>query len=92
MDGSLVAKGVVDNSLQTGNPVSILNTSELTIGSRQGGAVATTNAELDDAAIWDRALSASEVSTLWNAAVPEPSSLILILVGCSVLLRRRRSR
>jgi hypothetical protein len=54
---------------------------------------------LDEVAIWNRALSASEVASLWNngqgmliSSVPEPSTLVLsglaTLVGACLLRRR----
>lgn len=42
---------------------------------------------LDDARIYDHALSAEEVAAL----VPEPSSLVLVLIGLLGLLQRRRT-
>ena len=55
------------------------------------------NGLLDDVAIWDGALSQSEVSALWNggagesaANVPEPGSLALLIAGGLCILRRRR--
>jgi hypothetical protein len=50
--------------------------------------------ELDEIAIFNRALSATEMGTLWTAAqVPEPSTvLMLVLTGLGVVIFRRRSR
>jgi hypothetical protein len=49
----------------------------------------------DDISIWDHALSASEVSTIYNngvagVGVPEPGVTVLGLLGGLLLLRRRR--
>ena len=92
IDGVAVSKNIPGDNLNAANTVK--NLSALTIGSRENGSVPTSNAHLDEAAIWSRELSASDVAALWSAAttIPEPSSLILILLGCSVLLSRRRSR
>ena len=47
----------------------------------------------DELAIWDRALSATEVSQQFAAAsVPEPSAVAVLAVGSAGLLARRRRR
>jgi hypothetical protein len=92
IDGAPVGVQIAGDNLNGANTVH--NLSALNIGSRETGSVATDNSLLDEAAIWSRELSANDVAALWSAAttIPEPSSLILILLGCSVLLSRRRSR
>jgi hypothetical protein len=48
---------------------------------------------LDEVAIFDYALSATEVRGLYSAVVPEPGSLALLLMGVgALLLRRKRPR
>jgi hypothetical protein len=91
MDGSPVSLGTVNNNING----SMLNTSPLTIGSRQNGNVVTSNAQLDNAAIWNRELSASEVASLWQAAttaIPEPCSMLLAVFGCGIVLNMRSRR
>ena len=50
-----------------------------------------TNGKIDDAYLYDRALSASEIQTLYSA-IPEPSTAILIGIGLSALAVRREKR
>jgi hypothetical protein len=48
---------------------------------------------LDDVQVYDEALSAAEVTSLYNdpgSAIPEPSGALFGLVGCGLLLVRRR--
>lgn len=47
---------------------------------------------VDEVAVWDRALSASEVSALYTSAVPEPASAGLLATGLLGLAGRGRHR
>ena len=54
----------------------------------------TTNTVVDEVAVWDRALSQSEIEDIFAAGkagqtIPEPISLLLLAAGSGVLLRRR---
>lgn len=80
--------GVIDNV-----------SSGLLIGKRNDGdgRDLSTNAKLDEIAIWSRALTDSEVDTLFllgkaAAPIPEPGSVFLLAAGATALLRRRRRR
>ncbi|MGP0067371.1 MAG: LamG-like jellyroll fold domain-containing protein [Isosphaeraceae bacterium] len=89
LDGSLL---VSDTSFVGSiNP----STNPLLIGTRdaQDGRDFAVDGRMDEIAIWDRALTTSEIASLWNngqgmlmSSVPEPSSLMLaglgLLVGC----------
>ncbi|HDZ21647.1 hypothetical protein LCGC14_0315870 [marine sediment metagenome] len=46
--------------------------------------------EIDEVVIYDRPLSATEVLDYYNATVPEPASITLLLLGAGGLIRRRR--
>lgn len=89
VDGSLLAVGSVFGAL----PVS---TNPLLIGRRDAadGRNFNVNGSLDDAAIWDRALSQSEIQYLFNNPVPAPEPATIVLVfsglGAAVLRRIRR--
>jgi hypothetical protein len=61
------------------------------------------NGRLDEAAIWNVALSDAQVTTLWNggigtpanlviSSVPEPSSVVLLLMGLAGAARVRRGQ
>lgn len=65
-----------------------------------GGAFWPTEGAIDEVAIWDRALTATEATEVYTtqlalnstpAAVPEPTSFILLALGSVGFLRRRRS-
>ncbi|MGJ8697925.1 MAG: LamG domain-containing protein [Verrucomicrobiaceae bacterium] len=74
------------------------NTNMLMIGGNPDRAGREFHGLIDDVAIWDRALSASEVGLIFASgsngvalgAIPEPSSICLALLGGLGLLRRRR--
>jgi hypothetical protein len=59
------------------------------------------NGNLDDVAVWNRALNQAEVDSIWAggtgasiaslSAVPEPSSVVLLgLSGLALMFRKRR--
>lgn len=55
------------------------------------------NAKIDEVAIWSRAVTDAELDTLFllgkaAAAIPEPTSIFLLVAGATALLRRRRRR
>lgn len=73
------------------------NTNPLLIGRRDGDDLRdfSLNGRLDEIAIWNRALSNSEIAGLWNdgkglnllpASVPEPSSVALLAIGAACLI------
>ncbi len=81
-------------------PGSLIETAApLLLGRRQTGGAPFAGL-IDDFAIWDRALSPSEITYLYAkgligfdaAAVPEPTSLLLLAIGAAALLLRRRRR
>ncbi len=90
------------NGLSTGSSTSALaiaDTSQpLLIGEREGSQQFPVNGLLDEAAIWSRALSNTEVTQLYNggngrpviATIPEPSSACLL--ACALLVRVTRRR
>ncbi len=89
VDGNLLATGFVFGALPvSGNP--------LLIGRRDAadGRNFNVNGSLDDAAIWDRALSQSDVQYLFDHPVitPEPTTMVLVFsgLGAAVLRRFRR--
>ena len=60
---------------------------------RIGTRGSSTNAyvgDLDELAVWDRVLSAPEVSGLYAASVPEPSTIVLLVTLLGGLFLRRR--
>lgn len=56
------------------------------------------NGQIDDMAIWSRALAGAEIASLFNNgdgnivpdAIPEPTGMALLVLGGSLLMRRRR--
>lgn len=89
VDGNLLATGSVFGALPASpNP--------LLIGRRDAadGRNFNVNGSLDDAAIWNRALSQSEIQYLFNNPVPAPEPATMVLVfsglGAAVLPRFRR--
>lgn len=86
LDGNMVFSqplgiGIIDNV-----------SAGLLIGKRNDGdgRDLSTNAKLDEIAIWSRALTDPELATL--LAIPEPGSVFLLAAGATALLRRRRRR
>ncbi len=55
-----------------------------------GGTSSFQDATIDQFAIFDRELSASEINTIATIPVPEPGSLALVAAGGALLLGRRR--
>lgn len=93
LDGSLIASDA--------GPATIINdlSAELYIGANPESPNREWVGSIDDVATWDRVLTASEVSTIYNGGlaglslsqVPEPSSLTLLgLSGLFLSFRRRR--
>ena len=60
-------------------------------GRDSGGAYAL-NGQIDELSIFDYALSKSEVDSLYMAAVPEPSTIILLGISLICLLFADRQR
>ena len=93
LDGSLV----VSDSSYIGSMTS--SSLPLLIGNRnsEDGRNYDVNGQMDEIAIWNRALSSSEIASLWNngagqlipaASVPEPSSLTLAAIAFVVAAGR----
>jgi len=96
-DDSLVATGTSSSALPT-------SSNPLLIGARNSGDGRnfTVDGLVDEVAIWDRALSDSDIASLWNGgigeqipSVPEPSTLASLSTGlaglCAALRRKRRA-
>lgn len=86
VDGTLLAVGsLVGPMSASGNP--------LLIGRRDAadGRNFNVNGALDDAAIWDRALTPTEIQYLYNHPVPtpEPTTMMLVVSGIGAGLLRR---
>jgi hypothetical protein len=93
-DDSVVGSGTFSGSIDpSSNP--------LLVGRRDGADPRdfAVDGRLDEIAIWDRALSPSEVAGLWNGgqgmliptAVPEPSTAVLACMGATGLIGYVRS-
>lgn len=66
--------GQIDNSINSTNSItSISNPDMFCFGSYSGVGSPTTNSELDDIGIWNRALTACEIKNLYNGEVPNSS-------------------
>lgn len=61
----------------------------LTMGNRKEGSVGFSGA-IDDVAVWNRALTADEVTYIHNNVVPEPTTLLLVALGSIAALRRKK--
>ena len=102
-DGQVVATATSTDAI-------VAASDPLLIGRRDAadGRDFSVNGRLDEAAIWNVALSDAQITTLWNGgigtpanlvmgSVPEPSSIVLLLIGVAgavatkVRLGRRRS-
>ena len=83
-DGSLKASGNFSgtSNINTG-------TAPMTIGDSKHGSRPFIG-NIDDVRVYDNALSETEVQTLANMFVPEPSSTFLGLMSLGMLFRRRR--
>jgi hypothetical protein len=92
-DGNPVATASFSGSVG-GSPNPML------IGARnaEDGRNLTLNGLIDETAIWNRALSPTEIASLWNdgsglelsSTVPEPSIWLLLAMGCSQIFGLRR--
>jgi len=92
MASSVYLNGVLQANNASSTNMEIMNTvdSPIHIGSPD----ASFDVSIDDMRIYNRALSSSEVATLYaTESVPEPSALSLLAVGLGglALMRRRRS-
>lgn len=68
-DDNLVATATFSGDLSaSSNP--------LLIGARDGGQNFRVNGVIDDVAIWDRALSTTEIASLWNGGAGQPVELV----------------
>ena len=76
----------------TGQP-SVNNPTLNTLGI--GGLLRSTSADfytgaMDEVRIYNHALSSTEVTDLYNAVVPEPGSVLLLIGGAALVASRRR--
>ena len=62
----------------------------LTIGGSYGGSDPF-KGFLDEVAIWNTPLSGAQVGALYNAYLPEPTSLVVLSLGAVALMRRRKA-
>lgn len=84
---------LVDTTAET-SPTNVNNSIDLIIGGLQPSGFATQffDGQVDDIAIFDHALSQSEITRIFNAgvsAVPEPSSLLLFAIATAVVANSR---
>ena len=62
----------------------------LTIGASRPDGLRPYGGLLDEVAIYDSVLTPAQISAHANATIPEPGSALLLALGSSVLVRRRR--
>jgi len=62
---------------------------DFTIGASYGGGDRF-RGYLDEVAIWNTTLSGAQVGSLYNAYLPEPTSLTLLSLSAALVLRRKR--
>lgn len=90
------ARLYINGQLEASSPMSwfIDSTKPIQIGRFEGNInpphwTSSFNGSIDDVRIYDRAISDSEVTTLYT--IPEPSTALLAFLSSSILLRRRRT-
>ncbi|MFW6349961.1 MAG: LamG domain-containing protein [Thiohalospira sp.] len=99
---NLYINGALDNNATVApgdeNPIhgDITGTADFGVGNRPDSPTNPVDGLLDEAAVWNRELTASEVESLWNEGngvlIPEPTTLALLVLGMTALLARRRIR
>ena len=96
----LYIDGVVMSSQGIGTPINSDTNLPLMVGENPQANNREWNGEIDDVAIWNRALSEAEVNEIYNAgragtslgAIPEPTVGLLGLLSVGFLALRRRRR
>ena len=92
LDGSLVTSLTIEANVGT-PPRDINNTDDWVIGGIAGATTARFDGLIDEAAMWDTALSADNVEWLFqNSVVPEPTTALLLATGLAGLAVRGRRR
>ncbi len=89
----------IDGLLDSGNPQVYSPT--FTIGNQyniglRDGTLYPFSGTIDEVGVWNRALTAGEVNQIWERdngkAIPEPTGLVLLAGGASVLASRRKRK
>lgn len=91
-NSNIFINGALDASATVTPPGPTSAGEPLLIGglAQEGNLANFINGGIDEVAYYGTALSASQVQAHYNAAVPEPSSVLLLVVGaCWILLRRK---